>query len=350
MAKESVDMSVTITDIARKLGVSHPVVSKVLNGGRSTVGVSEGMRRKVLDAATEMGYRPHAAGQWLKSKRFHAVGVVVGSEDPNFYLPQHTIASFSRALAAHDYTCMFVNVGGLGKEELMACPLVKRNQVDSLVVSYASQPSEEMIRALEGLPVPIVWMHHGPEHNLIRLDEEGAARMLVDHLKEQGHDRILFIDYSTGLTDPASLARLRGFEDRAHALGVDPILMAANRVARVDRLEATRKWITRKGAPKAVIANSLSTAIAVLQSALHLGMKVPEDIAIATFDDGLHHTLGLPNITAVIAPHAKLGEVAGEMSVTVAKDRLMKAAPVLLDFELRVCGSTVLTPNKGTSP
>ncbi len=343
-------MAVTITDIARKLGVSHPVVSKVLNGGRSTVGVSEGMRKKVLEAAAEMGYRPHAAGQWLKGGRFHAVGVVIGSEDPNFYLPQHTIASFSRALASHDYTCMFVNVGGLGKEDLMACPLVKRNQVDSLVVSYASQPTDEMIRALEGLPVPIVWMHHGPDHNLIKLNEAGAAMMLVDHLKECGHERVLFIDYSTGLSDPASLARLKGFEERAHEVGMDPILMAANRVPRAERLEATRKWITRPGAPKAVIANSLSTAIAVLQSALHLGMKVPEDIAIATFDDGFHHTLGIPTITAAIAPHTKLGEVAGEMSVTVAKDRLSKVAPVVLDFELRVGGSTVLTPTRGVSP
>jgi LacI family transcriptional regulator len=343
-------MSVTITDIAKRLGVSHPVVSKVLNGGKSTVGVSEATRRRVLELATEMGYRPHAAGQWLKTRRFNAVGVVVGSQDPNFYLPQRTVSSFSRVLAGEDYTCTFVSVPGLGKDELMACPLIKRNQVDTLVVSYAEQPSEEMIKALEGIPVPIVWLHHGAQHNLIKLNEGGATAMLVDHLKEQGHDRLLFIDYSTGLGDPASMARLQAFEKRSHELGIDPILMASRKVPRSERFEATSSWITRKGAPKAVIANSLSTAIAVLQTALHLGMKVPDDIAIATFDDGDHHTLAIPNITAAIAPHAKLGEAAAELSVRLAEDKQLRLPAMVLDFELRVCGSTSLALRKGASP
>jgi len=334
-------MSVTITDIARHLKVSHPVVSKVLHGGTSTTGVSEPMRRKIEAAALKMGYRPHAAGQWLRGGRFNAIGVLVGASDPFFHLPSHTISALTAGLTRHDFTCTLVSVPGLGQAELMACPLIKRNQVDSLIISYADQPADEMLRALAKVPVPIVWLHHGEATNSIVLDEAGASVQLTNHLHELGHRRVLFVDYSTGLNDPASLARLRAFEQRSHELGMDPLLMGSKKVPRENRFEVTRDWLKRRNAPRAVIVNSMSAALAILQTALHLGIRVPEDLAIASFDDGLHFNLGVPTVTAAIAPHQRLGELASELAVKLAAEPAYQQPPVRLPFELRIGGTTI---------
>jgi LacI family transcriptional regulator len=332
-------MTVTITDIARRVGVSHPVVSKVLHGGKSNVGVSVALRSRIMQVATELDYRPNAASRALRSQRFGAVGILMGGSEDNVHLPQATLSSLTRTLSAHDQTCALV-CATLDPQKLTATPLLRSRRLDVLIVSYTVAVPDELREALTRLGLPLVWMHNLAPSDSVALDERDACEQLVDHLADLGHKRLLFVDYSSTLEAPSNRMRLSGLENACQRRNIDPSMMVTRRVPRHERFEATKQWLTRRNRPRAVIANTMHTAEAILQSALHLGVRVPQDLSIATFDDGTAHDVCIPSMTAVLAPQAALGQAAADMALLKAASPTKALDNQLLKFTLSVGGST----------
>lgn len=332
-------MGVTIVDIAKAVGVSHPVVSKVLHGGKSNVGVSAELRSRIQQVAAELGYRPHAASQALRSQRFQAIGVLMGSEGESVYLPQATLSTLTAALASQEHICSLV-CSSLDPSHLPTNPLLRAKRLDAMIVSYAAEVSQHLRDELARLDVPIVWMHHIEPADSVGLDEQNAAEQLVEHLADVGFQRFLFVDYSTGLASPATQHRLRGIEAASQRRSLNASMMVTQHVPRAQRFEVTRHWLERRNRPRAVIANSMHTAEAILQTALHLGLKVPQDLAIAAFDDGTSHNVAIPPMTVVVAPHAELGRAAGEMALQKAMNPQQPQANQLLKFQFIQGGTT----------
>jgi LacI family transcriptional regulator len=332
-------MTVTITDIARRVGVSHPVVSKVLHGGKSNVGVSVALRSRIMQVATELDYRPNAASRALRSQRFGAVGILMGGSEDNVHLPQATLSSLTRTLSAHDQTCALV-CATLDPQKLTATPLLRSRRLDVLIVSYTVAVPDDLREALHRLGLPLVWMHNLAPSDSVALDERDACEQLVHHLADLGHKRLLFVDYSSTLEAPSTRLRLTGLENACHSRNIDPSMMVTRRVPRAERFEATKHWLTRRNRPRAVIANSMHNAEAILQTALHLGLRVPQDLSIATFDDGTAHDVCIPAMTAVLAPQSALGQAAADMALLKAASPSKPLGNRLLKFTLSVGAST----------
>lgn len=333
-------MTTTIVDIARTVGVSHPVVSKVLHGGKSNVGVSPELRRKIESVAAELGYRPHAASRALRNKRFQNIGVLMGGVEEKFFLPQATLSALTRTLAGQSYACSLLCAPELDPRKLLDNAMVNTHQVDSLIISYVAEVPDSVLAELDRLGLPIVWMNRRGCQNTVTMNERQAAAMLVDHLADLGHERVMFVDYSTGLGGPHVQQRLEGFEDASHRRGVDPLVMASRRVPRSERFEAIRAWLSKPGRPGAVIANSMSAAQAILQTALHLRLDVPGDIAIASFDDGTAYNVTIPTMTVAISPQDQLGATAAAMAIELAENPGRRVDGRVLPFTLIPGGST----------
>jgi DNA-binding LacI/PurR family transcriptional regulator len=330
-------------DIARRVGTSHAVVSKVLHGGRSNVGVNRDLRGRIEQVAQEMGYRPSAAARALRSGSFQCIGVLTGGVEANIYLPQATLAAMSHAFAQRGYTVSLLccTLGPDGS--LLDSALLRTHQIDSLVVSTVSPPTAHQRVDLGRLDMPVIWMNQYEPYHCVSLDEAGAADMLVEHLVEQGHRRIQFVDFSTGLESPHTLQRVRGFQQAMARHGLEPLMLALPRIARVARPGVMANSLDQPHRPTAVIVNSCTSALTLMQVAAARGLRVPLDLAIATFDDGTMRDVATPTLTTATAPTAELGRAAADMVLRALADAGAPAPSRSLPFVLQVGGSTVPT-------
>ena len=317
------------------------MVSKVLRGGRSTVGASSATRQRVLRAARELGYRPHAASQALRSQRFGSIGVLMGGAD-EFYLPQRVMGSLSRTLAARNRTCTLVCTEGFDAQSLLANPLLKSRIVDVVVIGYVYEPPLDVVQAIDELAVPSLWLNRMVETDGVYVDEAGAAGQLVHHMAGLGHQQIGYVNYSTdGRDDSLAARRLGGLAGAARDTGVQVSRVIQRSVPRGERQQATREWLLSLDRPSAFIVHSLSAAQAIMQTAVQLGLRIPDDLAIASFDNGGGCDANIPAITCAIHPEIEFGRTAAEMALEKAASPQSPLPSRCLRYTLAIGGSTV---------
>lgn len=336
-------MNVTLSDIGERLGISHQVVSKTLNGGRSTVGVSKELEMLIRETAANMGYRPSTAGRSLRSGKMMSVGILVGSSE-DFLLSPDTMVACVKALSDRGYSTTLFSASGDSEADYLKSPLLRERSVDALLVSYAREPSPAFEAEVARLPMPVVWLNRKTVSNALYVDERGAARMLTEHLLELGHRHLAFLDYSSGsIKEPLIAERLSGMRDAADHAGAF-ISIIQKRLARPDRSEHARSWLPSSHRPSAIIANSLTSAQAVCQTALSMGLSLPKDLAVASFDNGQSHQANVPAITCAIRPDAEFGRSAARMIFDLLEQPDLSTPGLCLPFFLSIGGST-LTQN-----
>lgn len=338
-------MAVNLKDIAEQVGVSVQVVSKVLNGGSATVGASPTTRRQVIETAQKLGYRRHAAGSALRKKAFKSIGLLMGGPEHEIFLPQRLLSGITRTLCPRDYTCCLVSAGALHDEDSIDKQrILAENMVDALIIGYSQDPPQALLAAVKRLKLPVVWLHRQTRYNAVAHDEGRAAEILVDHLADQGHRAITYIDYN-GLR-PGSASnrdRLAGLYAACERRGVTPTLMNDRRVERPDRAAYTRAWLSRKDRPSAIIVDSCSAAQVILSVTHQNQIAVPDRLAIATFDNGYQVTANDPMITSAIVPEEAIGVAAAELALALAEGRGKPVSGRLIEPTLIIGGTTVPT-------
>lgn len=333
-------MNVTLSDIGHKLGISHQVVSKTINGGRSTVVVSKELELRIRETAAQMGYRPSTAGRSLRMGKTMSIGILVGpSED--FLLSPDTLLACVNALSERGYSTTLFSATETSEADYLKSPLLSERSVDALLLSYVREPSAAFEAEVARLPMPVVWLNRKAASNTLCVDERGAARLLTEHLLDLGHRHIAFLDYSSGsLKDSLIAERLSGMRDAADGAGAI-LSIIQKRLARADRSDHARSWIAAENRPTAILANSLTSAQAVCQTALGMRLSLPGDLAVASFDNGEAHLANVPVITCAIRPDAEFGRSAAKMIFDLL-DRPDHITPGLcLPFTLSTGGSTV---------
>ena len=111
-------------------------------------------------------------------------------------------------------------------------------------------------------------------------------------------------------------------------------------VPREQRQHACERWLKNPRRSKAVIVNSLSAAQALAQTAMQMGLKIPEDIAIVSYDDGNQYSANVPAITCAIRPTQEFGKQAAKMALIRANKPKENIPSCVLPFELAIGGSS----------
>jgi len=344
-------MHVTLSDIGERLGVSHQVVSKTLNGGRGTVGVGEELGQRIRETAIQMGYRPSTAGRSLRLGKTMSIGILLGPPE-DFLLSPETQAACVATLSEKGYVATLFSASGTSEEQYLKSPLLSERSVDALLISYIHQPTAAFEKDVSRLHMPVVWMNRRAKSNALWVDERDAARMLGQHLIEAGHRHLAFLDYSCGsLTDPLIGERLSGLRDAAESTNT-VVSIIQKRLARPERSTHVAKWLESSNRPTAIVANSLSSAQAVSQTAIGKGLKLPDDLAVASFDNGQAHLANVPVITCAIRPDAEFGRVAAKMILDLLDKPDQRTPGRSLPFTMSLGGSTFsakIKPQKRTT-
>ena len=272
---------VTSLDVARLAGVSQSAVSRVYTPGAS---VSDPMREKVLSAARELGYRPNVLARSLITGRSRIIGLVVSYLD-NQYYPM-ALERLSNALQERGYHVLIFMAGQASTDMESVLQEILGYQVDGIVMASVSMSSDLTYRCAEE-GIPVVLFNRSQDEgrfSAVTSDNEAGGRTLAEFLVAGGHERI---GYIAGW-ESASTQRDRETGFRA-GLAAAGLTLHAREVGNYDFEEAkaaTRRLFDRADPPDAVFIANDHMAIAAMDVLRHgLGLKVPEDVSVVSYDD-----------------------------------------------------------------
>lgn len=287
----------TIRDVARRAQVSIASVSRALNGLGN---VRQETRERVIAAAAELGYVPHAGARSLSLARAHAVGVVLPDLHGEFF--SEFVRGMDREASRRGYVLLLSNIHDESEQAANALRAM-RGRVDGLIV-MAPHLSAAMLQSALPPTLPSLFIN-GPEEiddrPTVRLDNVAAMEAMIAHLVAGGRTRILHVAGPEGNVDARE--RVEGYRAAMarHAPGVEPVVLAGDFSEEAG--EAAARTIRDNAiACDAVFAANDMMAIGCLQTLRNAGVDVPGEIAVAGFDDvPLARYLGLTTVRVRIA-------------------------------------------------
>ncbi len=293
----------TIKDVAREAGVSIATVSRVFNN----IGpVHENTRQLVCRAANKLKYVPNPLGRSLSTKRTDAIGLL---------LPDLFGEFFSEVLRGSDQTAqrahyhLLVSSSHNNKEEIRAALTMMRGRVDGLVIMSPDIDAETLTETLPRT-LPVVLLNCNVESggfDSMNVDNFGGAHAMTRHLLEHGYSRIAVIAGRAQNFDAAE--RLRGYRAALSDTGVavDQELCVEGSFDESSGYDAARHLLRLARRPRAIFACNDSMAIGALSALREQGIRVPEEIALAGFDDVPVASYLTPALTSVSVDIHQLG-------------------------------------------
>jgi DNA-binding LacI/PurR family transcriptional regulator len=265
----------------------------------------------VLQAAEELNYRPNALARAMITRRTQIVGVIVGdSSDPYFSTIVRGIETEARA---HEYLVIICNTDRDPAVERNYLHLLHDYQVDGIVFAGGSvQETAELATVLDELRedgVALVALNpHTAVAAEVLVDNVAAAREMTEHLLALGHRRIALIEGPEEITTTAT--RRRGYQQALAAAGLpfDPGLLWPGAFTFESGVDAGYHYLACDDRPTALFASNDQTAIGVMAVLRQAGIRIPEDVSVAGFDDIEQARYACPTLTTVEVPMHRLGE------------------------------------------
>lgn len=330
----------TSADVAARAGVSRTTVSFVLND-RPGASISSTTRRRVLDAAAELGYHPHASARGLAGGKSHMIGLVL-RQSAEQVAGDAALVEALRGLAAAARTAGFrVMVEPLDPADGTYESLLRSQHADGIVVSGPrSDDAGLMALAHDGFPIVLQGSLPGIEAPSVDVDNVSGARSAVEHLIGLGWRRIGCIT-NAPLAYTAAQERLAGYRAALDEAGIpyDERLVAEADFDAGSGHQAMAQLLASGGPIEAVFVASDVVAFGAIAAIREAGLRVPADLSLVGFDDIPLAAFFDPPLTTVRLPAYDLGLAAG----TALLDRVA-GRPVpdrtLLPTELIVRSST----------
>jgi LacI family fructose operon transcriptional repressor len=321
-----------IKDVALAAGVSTATVSRVLSG---QTGVSEALRQKVQEAVATLGYRPNLAARRLRASKTETIGLIVSDVRNPFF------TSISRAVEDMAYQqgqrVILCNADEDAQKEAFYLGLMSEENVCGVILSPTLASGAQI--DFTDFPFPIITIDRaiaGGTSDAVVLDNQTAAGRLIDHLVKQGYRRIggLF-----GSTSATGIARQAGFHQALarHGLQGESRLAAPAREAAEKEIA---RWLDEKTKPEALVLSNGLFSLGALQAIRHAGLRIPDEIALAGFDDDPWTALVEPGLTVIAQPTYEIGRTAMELLLQRIENPDRPIRHVELAGKLIVRGST----------
>lgn len=309
-----------IKDVAALAGVSPSTVSVVLNavdGAR----VAETTRRRVVEAATRLGYQPHPLARGLRTRRSQTIGFVSDVIATTPYAGQ-LIQGAQDAAWRTGMLLLLVNTGLDAELEQHAIGTLQQRQVDGFV--YASMYHRVVEVPQLRQDRPLVLLDARPARGSVPYvvpDEVAGGTAAVTELLENGHRRIGFV--ADWYDIPAVEGRLQGYRESLarHGVPFDPALVLREAPGAAGGHRGVSRLLDLPDPPTAVFCFTDSMAMGAYRAVAERGLRIPDDFSVVGFDDHPLIAASLsPGLTTVGLPHYEMGEWAVETLLELAGD------------------------------
>lgn len=294
-----------LQDVARNAGVSKSIASRVLNGDPALL-VRPETRARVIEAARELNYRPHAAARGLKRAKTGALGLLVPPLTNPVYV-RIIRGAFAQALEL-DFVVLLVEDVEPGQAEQSTSRLIQAGRVDGLMIASA-HPDHPLLSSQSLQRLPHVFVNRavaGSGRNVV-MDEMSASATALDHLVALGHRRIGHVAGPRELD--TARRRADGFRKHASQLSLQAEV-AEDDFGESGGAAAARRLLNDHPELTALYASTLSQAVGVFHAAWEMGLKLPDDLSVISYDEMPLADYLRPPLTTIRMPLAELGAAA----------------------------------------
>ncbi|SMP61792.1 LacI family DNA-binding transcriptional regulator [Anoxynatronum buryatiense] len=337
-------MKVTIKDIAKRAGVSHPTVSRCLNNSPL---VSEETRKRVRQIAAEMHYVPNQNARGLCSNRTDTIGVIVPFcqvSETSLFLDE-LLQQIRVMLGKNQMDCIVAYDGSRQEQENHALRLVRQGKVDGLLIA-SSTMSRETVTALEEEGVPSIFYHLVPawaEEETSTLwvhhDNYRGGFLAGEYLASLGHRRLACVTVAHYAGEKEFTDRLAGFQA---GLQIHGSSVAKSHVLTLKELtwEAGKQLAGKVAGllkeTSGVFFHADQAALGFIKGLQEQGLVIPRDYSVMGYDDIREGFMTSPELTTIHQPREAISTLAASMLMERLKGGKLQASQQTLNPTLVV--------------
>ncbi len=326
---------VNIFDVANEAGVSIATVSRVLSG---SAGVREATRKKVLEAARRLDYRPNMLATGLSQRKTRTLGVVLPMIDHPFYSTLY-MAAQRRAMELGYFTVLFqIELGSERITREMVDHLIGR-RLDGIVASGDMLKSADfdeggssLLEIGRYMPLAVVNSPVPLNCPCLSSDLEGACRTAIDHLRALGHERIALLG-GNGYESFAN-TREHAYLEYMRKRGLEQYIYPYTLGGTAQEGAACVKWLlenfTGARRPTALFAFNDLVALGAIRQMRLMGLSLPHDMALVSCDNQFFSPYTEPPLTTIDLHAQKLGRKSVEILLAERSKLGMEILPSTL--------------------
>lgn len=294
----------TMSDVARLAGVGIMTVSRVLSGSAY---VSTESTQRVLRAVEQLKYRPNELARAFRGQRSRSIGLIIPClNEPFFATCAHAVTAVAKE---HGYSVIITTTGEDPETEYAEAERMLERHVDGLVVIPLRFRQSRLTRTLFG-KTPVVTFDRpvpDPSLDVVLVQNSAGARRIVTHLIEHGHKRVAFLGLSRLFFTVN--ARFLGYRRAMQEAGFETDA-AFDCNSEAVTLDVLKKKIASSKPPTALFTSSTKVTHYTLNAVARLGLNVPNDLALAGFDDFDMAEVTSSPLTVVRQPAHEMGRAA----------------------------------------
>lgn len=325
-----------LADVARKAGVGNATASRALSGASN---VSDDARRRILEAAEALSYRPNRSAQALKGGRSGMIGMVVPRLSDIFFAS--CVDAVERVALKNGSLLVVSATHDSSERTAEALEQLLHHNVDGLVLASSEYLSSAMVRVLRSLPIPIVGIDAPltkADLPSVLIDNRGDAQRATEHLIGHGYAHIVSVQVNPKLFTMRE--RRSGYEQAMRQAGMQAVQHTIDCQAAAEEVLRAYK---DGGSRFAVFAGNELAAKYMLTAARHLRLRMPQDFAMVSFDDFDLADSMEPPLTVMSQPVVRIGETAANLLFERMNGAAAKPSTTALSADLvirRSCGCT----------
>ena len=339
--------SITIRDVADRVGVHHSTVSRALSPNRRGK-ISKAVVEKIEEAAKELGYYPNIVASSLKQNRSFAVGVLIPDLMNPLFPP--IIRGIQDTAEAFGYTVITANTDDEEGKEQSALQMMQGRSIDGVIIATARR-SDPIVEECIKHDIPFVLVNRTVDHdgvNAVIVDDDFGIHSVLDHLLALKHVKIAHIagpqHTSTGFHRARSMA---SYLDN-HGLDAS-IIEPTNKFTIEEGRRAIRKLLVRDSQFTAIVAGNDLLALGCLEVLKDMGIVVPDDMSITGYDDFQFLDRMNPALTTVKVPKYQMGAQATKVLLGLIEgedsaENVMQMQPRLIIRDSTAVAPTSVTP------
>ncbi|MCA4134573.1 LacI family DNA-binding transcriptional regulator [Arthrobacter sp. M4] len=306
-------MAVTMNDVARAAGVSLKTVSNVINNYEF---IRPATKQKVLEAIAELGYEANLTARSLRSGKTNMLGLVLSDLSVPYYA--ELASDIMKAASNRGYRVLVEQSANQAEHERAALQGQFRNLTDGLFFIPLALGGDDIIAAAGKKPLVLLGEFvEDPRLDMVLIQNQDAAAAVTAHLLGSGRRRIAVLGANDGDTTGSNGLRLIGYRHALKANGVeyDPALVIPCGWRRDGGAEAVSRLLASGVEFDAVFGLNDVVALGALHELLVRGYSVPDDVAVAGFDDIDEARFASPSLTTVSPGRTEIAQRAVDLLI-----------------------------------
>lgn len=323
---------VTLASVAKEAGVTAQTASKVINGGQSTTNVSEPTKKKVLEAAKRLGYRPNTLARAIRQGRIGSLGMLVSMDSHRSYLPADFIFGIVAEAEKNGTDIKLIHYNEETDIAKDTPRFLREVMVDGLLVNYFDN-SDATLALMDDLvqrQIPTIWLNKKIPVDSVYFDDYNAGRELAKMIQEKGAKYPVYIDISDKVDVHYSRSeRPRGFADQLKEDGIDSIITLET-VPYPDQLDFLRGFFKANPQLDAIACYGFEAFTPIMQVITESGKKAEKDFILGSFGTNDHIPM-YPRVT-MVQENRLFGEVAVKMLIQKLKNPNTPLPSQIIEF------------------